>query len=75
MPQPNKDRGFALGVSSFLRRRPRVPSKGLTIGPSLLTAAFLAVALLVAIAVARGQQVPFVTFIPNGVFFPNPNGA
>jgi hypothetical protein len=30
---------------------------------------------LVAIAVASGQQIPFVTFIPNGVFFPNANGA
>jgi hypothetical protein len=28
-----------------------------------------------AIAAASGQQIPFVTFIPNGIFFPNPNGA
>jgi hypothetical protein len=29
----------------------------------------------VAIAAASGQQIPFVTFIPNGIFFPNPHGA
>ena len=33
---------------------------------------FLAVGALVAIAAVRGQQL---SLIPNGVFFPNPNGA
>lgn len=31
--------------------------------------------MLTAIVAVSGQQIPFITFIPNGVFFPNPNGA
>ena len=42
---------------------------------NIVAACFVITAVLLTIAVARGQQVPFVTFIPNGVFFPNPNGA
>jgi hypothetical protein len=38
----------------------------------MLSAAFLAVATLVAIAALNGQQI---TLIPNGTFFANPNGA
>jgi hypothetical protein len=41
----------------------------------MISAAFLAVVMLMVIAVVNGQQIPFVSFIPNGVFFPNPNGA
>lgn len=43
--------------------------------PSITGAVLLAVAVLTAIVVARAQQISFLTFIPNGVFFPNPNGA
>lgn len=42
---------------------------------NVLAAGFVIVAVLVAIVAATGQQIPFFTFIPNGVFFPNPNGA
>ena len=43
--------------------------------PRVISAAFLAVVTLMVIAVVNGQQIPFVSFIPNGVLFPNPNGA
>src|SRR6516165_10328829 len=43
--------------------------------PRVIRAAFLAVVTLMVIAVVNGQQIPFVSFIPNGVLFPNPNGA
>jgi cytochrome c peroxidase len=36
---------------------------------------FLALALLIVVAAVSGQQIPFVTFIPDGVFFPNADGA
>ncbi len=32
-------------------------------------------ALLTIVAAVSGHQIPFITFIPNGVFFPNPAGA
>lgn len=32
-------------------------------------------ATLMIVAAVAGQQIPFLKFIPNGVFFPNPNGA
>ena len=38
----------------------------------ILCAVLVPAAILMAIAVGRGQQL---SFIPNGVFFPNPGGA
>src|SRR5215831_733885 len=35
----------------------------------------LAFAILMAFAAVRAQQIPLITFIPNGVFYPNPGGA
>ena len=32
-------------------------------------------AFLMVAAVVSGEQIPFITFIPNGMFFPNPSGA
>jgi cytochrome c peroxidase len=79
MSQPNKTYGFAVSISSFVDCVSRVRNKGLATRRrykvNALAAVFLAVALPLAIAAASGQQIPFVTFIPNGVFFPNPNGA
>jgi cytochrome c peroxidase len=40
-----------------------------------INAILLLGAILMAIAGAKGQGIPFVSFIPNGVFFPNANGA
>jgi hypothetical protein len=40
-----------------------------------ISAVVLAVAAMVLIAAASGQQISFRPFIPNGVFFPNPGGA
>lgn len=44
----------------------------------ILVSAFLTTSVLVTIAAAGGQQNPLtnlISFIPNGVFLPNPNGA
>lgn len=44
--------------------------------PQLVSAVLLVLSALTAIAaVSAQQQIPFLTFIPNGVFFPNPAGA
>jgi len=79
MSQPNKTHGFAVSISSFADCVSRVRNKGLATRRrykvNVLAAVFLAAAVPLAIAAASGQQIPFVTFIPNGVFFPNPNGA
>ena len=53
---------FSTKRSPFLRRYKRV----------LMSAVFLGVAVLMVIAAAGGQQF---SFIPNGVFFPNPGGT
>jgi cytochrome c peroxidase len=79
MSQPNKTHGFAVSMSSFVDCVSRVRNKELAKGRrykvNVLAAIFLAAAVPLAIAAASGQQIPFVTFIPNGVFFPNPHGA
>jgi cytochrome c peroxidase len=36
---------------------------------------FLATAMLMAVAAVSGGQIPFLNFLPNGLFFPNPQGA
>jgi cytochrome c peroxidase len=41
----------------------------------LISAVLLAVAALTVIGAASGEQFSFRSFIPNGVFFPNPGGA
>lgn len=79
MPKPNKTHGFPISISSFFDCASRVRNKGLAIRRryklNALAAVFLAAAVPVAIAAASGQQIPFVTFIPNGIFFPNSHGA
>lgn len=42
---------------------------------SLACALLLAFATLMVVAAVRGQQIPFLNFIPNGIFFSNPSGA
>jgi cytochrome c peroxidase len=41
----------------------------------MVSAGVLVFAVLAGIVVARGQQISFTSFIPNGFFFLNPNGA
>lgn len=68
-------------MSTFLARRFRDTSclcKRFVIGRCkrrMIGAALLFFATLMIIAVASGQQIPFVSFIPNGVFFANQDGA
>ena len=79
MPEPIKTQWFAVSLGRFVDWVLRVSGKSSVIRSGYrrytLAVVLLGAALLVAIAVASGQQIPFVTFIPNGVFFPNPDGA
>jgi cytochrome c peroxidase len=59
-------------MSKVRRKRPVIRGR---YGRNVVVAALLGASLLMVIAVASGEQGPFVTFIPNGVSFPNPNGA
>ena len=56
-------------VRSLLRFFGKSSKRGVFIGT------LLAVAMLAVLAAAYAQQIPFVSFLPNGVFFLNPNGA
>jgi cytochrome c peroxidase len=79
MPQPNKTHRSALAVSnavnSVLRLRIKARASRRGHVRDVAVAVFAAATILVVIAAASGQQIPFLKFIPNGVFFPNPNGA
>jgi cytochrome c peroxidase len=73
-PQPNDSRpasvragAFARGMTSLLRRRRTGLAAAAVVGLVALTA--------VARANAQQLQIPFITYIPNGIFFPNPAGA
>jgi len=57
---------FARSLSQLLGKRPK---RGACIGFAL------AAAMLMVLAAVNAQQIPFVSFIANGVFFPNANGA
>jgi cytochrome c peroxidase len=79
VPQPERTHGFAVLVSRFVGRVLGVLRQATAIRHqyrrSFIGAVLVAIAMLGAFAVASGQQIPLVTFIPNGVFFLNPNGA
>lgn len=51
------------------------PSRGRKYRRSIISVALLVFATLIVIASVSGQQISFLSFIPNGVFFPNPGGA
>jgi len=78
-PQSNKTHWFVVSIGMFRHVLSRVGSRGSADSRrywrNAFAAVFLLAALLMAFAAASGQQIPFVTFIPNGVFFPNPSGA
>jgi cytochrome c peroxidase len=67
---------FLVQRSRFTRFMSQFFAKGFTLKRrykrSIICTIFLAVAVLMVIAAASGQQF---SFIPNGVFFPNPGGA
>jgi cytochrome c peroxidase len=63
---PSWQSTFVRLLSQFLGNRSK---RGVLIGSGL------AAAMLMVLAAVDAQQIPFVSFIPNGVFFPNANGA
>ena len=82
MHQPTRSHWFAVLVGSLAERARRVrgegPATGSRYGRHVITGAFLCAAILLAIEGVSGEQNPFTSFlkfIPNGVFFPNANGA
>jgi len=64
LPPPQSS--FARLLSLFLAKRSK---RGVFIG------IVLAASMLMVLAAVKAQQIPFVSFIPNGVFFLNSNGA
>ncbi|MBV9183616.1 MAG: hypothetical protein JO356_20110, partial [Acidobacteria bacterium] len=79
MFQSNKTRWLPVSVSYFFNRvlgLSSEPSGGRPRGRGkILVSLSLAAMLLMAIVAARGQQIPFLTFLSNGLYFLNPNGA
>lgn len=78
MSEINNDRRFRISVRNVLHRVAGFPAKAgfrrerrgtVVAGIALLGSIFAAM------GAARGEQIPFLSFIYNGVFFPNPNGA
>ena len=43
--------------------------------PRISLSAATLTTLLIAVFAMSGHEIPFITFIPNGIFFPNPTGA
>src|SRR5215472_15550188 len=76
MPRPIRIGWFHVLTSSFIDRVSRARSETPTIrcphGRNLPTALLLGLATLVAIAAVHAGEI---SFIPNGVLFPNPGGA
>jgi cytochrome c peroxidase len=76
---PNRIHRFPVLGAGFVGYNSQLSGKGSTIARryrrNIICAVFLAAAMLGVIAAVSGQQIPFFSFIPNGVFFPNPSGA
>jgi cytochrome c peroxidase len=76
--QPNKAHDFAVSVRMFFGSISPVFCKATAIGVrhkrSVIGAGLLVVATLTVLA-ERGEQIDFRNFLPNGIFFPNSNGA
>lgn len=75
MTQPNGSKRspvFSSRMSSFGANQFR---KARQHKRSLVCVLLLTFATLAVVAAVGGQQIPFLNFIPNGVFFPNANGA
>lgn len=76
MPQPNRIHWLSVLAVSFVRHKSHLFSVGAAVRRhyrrNVLSTAFLVATTLVVIAALNGQQI---TFIPNGTFFANPNGA
>ena len=79
MSELNNNRRFPVSIRHFLHRASDLHGKSAGIRrvhrSSVVAGIFLIAGILAAIVAANGQQIPFLTFISNGVFFFNPNGA
>lgn len=78
MPQSTKFQRIASLIGDIARRTIALPRRlgaACQYKPSIVGAFVLILAMLTAIAGVSGQEIPFITFIPNGFFFPNPSGA
>ena len=82
MPHPTRSERFSVLANSLAQRARRVRSKRQAIGSRyrrhIIAGVFLCGASLLALRGVSGEQNPFqrfLQFIPNGVFFPNANGA
>jgi cytochrome c peroxidase len=79
MAKINNTRRFSSSITHFLHRTLDLPGK--TAGTrrvqrrKVVAGGCLIAGILMSIVVASGEQIPFVTFISNGLFFPNQDGA
>jgi hypothetical protein len=78
MSEINNDRRFRISIRNVLQRVAGFPGKAGFRRMRRQTAVagiVLLGSIFAAIAAAKGEQISFLSFIYNGVFFPNPNGA
>jgi cytochrome c peroxidase len=79
MPQPSRIHWLTVLAANFVGCMSESFRKGSTLTSryrrNISSAVFLASAMLMVVAAVRGQQIPFISFIPNGTFFGNPSGA
>ncbi len=75
----NNNRRFSVSIKKLLRRASDLAAKaaGVSRVPrrNVIAGIFVIAGVLAAIVGASGEPIPFLKFISNGVFFPNPNGA
>lgn len=69
---PARRPNFRPRFSNIVSRSPVLRLRRQAIAFAVLV---LAAVILTSIGVVAGQHIPFLNFIPNGVFFPNANGA
>ena len=78
MSEINNDHRFRISIRNVLRRVARFPGKAgfrrVRRGTVVAGIVFLG-SVFAAMVAAKGEQISFLSFIYNGVFFPNPNGA
>ena len=78
MRQPNKAHDFAVISSRFFGPISHLFSKttafGIRYRRTSIAAGFVVVSMLTVLAV-KGEPIDFRNFLPNGIFFPNENGA
>jgi hypothetical protein len=78
MSEINSDRRFRISIRTVLQRVAGFPGKAgfRRVRPGTVVAGIVLLGSIFSARVAaKGEQIPFLSFIYNGIFFQNPNGA